>query len=242
MSFEKIAGIERLQTIDLEIDETVRALAELPSKRQELESDVLKARAAADVERGRLADQERSRRTVATAYEQRSDDLKKWEARLSQLKHQREFAARQREIEHAKKENLLAEEELKRLDVIGSEIKGRLRAFETALAENEAQLTAGTLALTTTEAELKSRSTTLASQRETVRATVDPELVKSYEAVRRRVKGKALVPASNGLCAGCRRKLPPQTMNFLHAGAIQPCPGCARLLYLPPPAIESAPA
>ncbi len=242
MSHEKLEGIERLQNLDLDIDENVRALAQLPGRRAELDADVSKARAAADQERGRLADQERARRNISGALDQRREDLKKWEARLSQLKHPREFAARQREIEHAKKENLLAEEELKKLDAEGAEIKARLRQLESDLAAKESLLSTETDAIAAQEAELKGKAAAFEAQREELKARCDAELFKSYEAVRRRVKGKALVTSSHGLCAACRRKLPPQTINFLHAGAIQPCPGCTRLLYLPPPAVEGAPA
>ena len=236
---QKLEAIERLQNLDLDIDANTQALAALPARRTELEADVVKARTAADQERGRLADQERARRTVSQGLEQRREDLKKWEARLSQLKHEREFAARQREIEHAKKENLLAEEELKKLDGAAAEIKARLRTFEADLAAREATLASGIAAIDAEKAAFEAKASAYATQREELRSRADEALVKTYEAVRRRVKGKALVPTSLGNCAGCRRKLPPQTVNLLHAGAIQPCPGCARLLYMPPPAIDT---
>ncbi len=236
---QKLEAIERLQDLDLEIDANTQALAALPARRAELEAEVVKARAAADQERGRLADQERGRRAVAQELDQRREDLKKWESRLSQLKHEREFAARQREIEHAKKKNLLDEEELKKLDAATAEIKARLRGFETELAAREAALESGTAALDAENATLDGKGGGYAAQREELRARADEALVKSYEAVRRRVKGKAIVPIALGNCSGCRRKLPPQTVNLLHAGAIQPCPGCARLLFIPPPAIDT---
>jgi predicted nucleic acid-binding Zn-ribbon protein len=236
---QKLEAIERLQNLDLEIDANAQALAGLPGRRAELEADVVKARNAADQERGRLADQERARRTVAQGLEQRREDLKKWEARLSLLKHEREFAARQREIEHAKKENLLAEEELKKLDAAAAEIKARLRTFEAELAAREAALASGAATLDADKAALEGKAAAYAAQREELRARADEALVKSYEAVRRKVKGKALVPLAMGNCAGCRRKLPAQLVNLLHAGAVLPCPGCARLVFIPPPAIDT---
>lgn len=238
MSREKLAGIERLQNLDLEIDEVARELAELPQRRASGVGEVDKARLSADQERGRLADNERARRTVSQGLEQRREDLKKWESRLSQLKHQREFAARQREIENARKENLLAEEDLKRIDAEGAEIKARLRAREAELAAKEASLAADLATIDARAAELQGKAGAHQGQRDELKAKVDAELLKAYEAARKRVKGKGVVPLSGSVCSACRRKLPPQLVNLLHAGAIQPCPGCARLVYLPPPAID----
>jgi predicted nucleic acid-binding Zn-ribbon protein len=45
------------------------------------------------------------------------------------------------------------------------------------------------------------------------------------------------VPVRGGACSGCQRRLPPQLALQIHGGAVEACPGCGRLLSVPPPAV-----
>ena len=234
MPRNKLSALERLQSLDAELEELTKTASRFPAQRAQLEADAATARDAADQERGRLADNERAQRSVAGQLEAEEDKVRKWEGRLPSLKHPREFAALQREVETAKRMNLEAEELRQRLEAEGVEIKASLRVKEAELARRQAALAAVAANTKAQEAELAEKIAGLTTSRDEVKAAVDPALLKSYDTISRRRPGSALVPAAGGCCSGCHRKLPPQTMNRLYAaGTVEICPSCLRLVYVP---------
>jgi predicted nucleic acid-binding Zn-ribbon protein len=233
MSTDTLAGLERLQQLDLESAQSLTALAELPTRRKTLIEAHATAQKAADQMRGRLADNERDQRATRQRLEEEREKVKKWESRLPQLKHPREFAALQREIEGAKKNNLQADEDLKRLDAEGAELKAQLRVREAEQASKEAELTSETAALDAEESRLTAAAAEFDGRRAELRAKVDPAMLKLYDTARRRAKGKLVVPMVRDNCTGCMRKLPASLANALFGGAIDVCPSCARILYNP---------
>lgn len=234
MSHEKLASLERLQDIDLEIEALTQEADLVPARLAELEAAAAQARQSADAQRGRLADNERARFHQENVLAEDKEKVKKWEQRLPQLKTPREFAALQREVENAKKANLAAEEELGRLRGEAEGIKATLREKEAEQAAREAALTRTMKDLSGGERELREKIETLAKRRAGAKAEVDVKLVASYETIRRRRPGKALVAVLNGSCSACHRKLSPQAANrLLVAGTLDTCPSCQRLVFTP---------
>ena len=236
MSREKLAALEKLQTIDLQIEALNKEASAGPARVGELEAQVAKARAAADAERGRLADNERARRNLENQLVEDKDKVKKWEARLPQLKHQREFAALEREIASLKKSTAFAEEELTRLKGEADPIKQTLQEKEAALAEAQARLNTEKGSTDSAAGAFQEQLATLQGERERERANVDPRLYASYENLRKKRGGKTLVPMAGNSCSGCNRRLPPQMVAKLYVpGTVEACPSCMRLLFAPPP-------
>lgn len=236
MSREKLAALEKLQNIDLQIEALNKEASAGPARIAELEAQVAKARSVADAERGRLADNERARRHLDNQIAEEKDKVKKWEARLPQLKHQREFAALEREINSLKKSTAAAEEELNRLKGEMDPLKRSLQEKEAALAEIQSKLTDEKSGVDAAAAGFQQQVETLKGERDRERGHVDAALANIYENVRKRRPGKVLIPMVNSACSACNRRLPPQLAAKLHvAGTVEPCPACLRLLFVPPP-------
>lgn len=232
MSRELLAPLEELQTIDLKIEELERQAAESPARIAELEGRANQARASADLERGRLAENERARRHQEHLLSEEKDKVKKWEARLPALKHPREFAALQREVEAAKKANANAEEELTRLREEAEGIKETLKAKEAERDSREAELEKELPVLKSAESELRGKVEALQADRNRFRGQVDRKLLATYDMLRRRRPGKALVETVKMCCTGCHRSMSPQLAYRLIAGAVEQCPSCQRLTYV----------
>lgn len=232
MSRDKLAPFEQLQALDLRIEDLSRQAAESPARIAELEGRANQARAAADLERGRLAENERARRQQEQVLGEEKEKVKKWESRLPALKHPREFAALQREVESAKKANAAAEEELTRLREEAATIRANLTLKETErdsrIAEVERQLPD----LRRAEAGHREQIAALEADRAKARQAADPKLLGTYDQVRRRRPGRVVVEAINGSCTGCHRRISPQIVNRLLAGAVEQCPACQRLIYI----------
>jgi predicted nucleic acid-binding Zn-ribbon protein len=236
LSREKLVALEKLQTIDLQIEALTKEASAGPSRVAELEAQVARARAAADAERGRLADNERARRHLDNQLAEEKDKVKKWEARLPQLKHQREFAALEREITSLKKSTAAAEEELNKLKGDADPIKRSLQEKEAALAEQQAMVAQEKAGVDSAAAGFQQQVDNLKGERDREKALVDAKLLAPYENARKRRGGKVLVPMVNSACSACNRRLPPQLAAKLHViGTVDVCPACMRLVFVPPP-------
>lgn len=243
MSRELLKPLEELQNIDLKIEELEARAAESPARLAELEGLVNQARAAADLERARLAENERGRRYQENLLREEREKVKKWEERLPQLKGPREFAALQREVEAAKRINNEAEEELNRLKSEAVGIKEALSAKETELKAREEELAKEAPSLQNAERRLRRQVKALDSEREQHRQEADARLLRIYDHIRRRRPGKALVETVDMCCTGCHRRMAPHFAYRLIAGAVDQCPSCQRLTYIndePPPEDKSA--
>jgi predicted nucleic acid-binding Zn-ribbon protein len=238
MSRERLESIERLQTVDLELDAVAAARAAGPGLKGDREAEVERLRAAADTARGAVADQERLRAQAARQFDEEREKVKAWETRLPALKHQREFAALSREIEAARRAHAAAEEQMKAADAVLPGLKQALAQRESALSEAQELLAAVAARLVGEESALIERHTELEGLRAEAVSRADAELVRKYELARKKGKGRALAQVRGGVCSGCQRRLPPQLALQLHAGAVESCPGCGRLLTVAPPSVS----
>ncbi|MBI5546966.1 MAG: hypothetical protein HY901_24040 [Deltaproteobacteria bacterium] len=228
---ERLKELEALQSVDLQILELQKAGEAYPKRLAELDAELGAARAAAEAERARLADNEKARRDKDAEITSEKDKTKKWEARLAEMRTTREYAALAREIDISKKAILNLEEENKALLETAIAIK-------TALADKEAELRRREDGSAAERAELSEKVGTLSGQvrelnekRAEVAKAADPELVSRYDVVRKK-RGSGVVAVVNGICKGCNMRLPPQLQNILRSGAtIEYCPSCLRLIY-----------
>ena len=65
--------------------------------------------------------------------------------------------------------------------------------------------------------------------RETLAATVEPRVLRQYEAASKRYAGRAIVPLKNRICLGCSGLLPTGASRDPHL--ILTCQSCGRILY-----------
>lgn len=228
---ERLKGLEALQKVDLQILELQKAGEAYPKRLAELDAELGSARAATEVERGRLLENEKLRREKEAEIASEKDKTKKWEARLVEMRTTREYAALAREIDISKKAIGNLEEELRGLVEASLGIKN-------ALGERDAELMRRAEGSAAERTELSEKIASLAGQirgldekRAEVAKAADPELLVRYDQVRKK-KGSGIVPVMNGICKGCNMRLPPQLQNILRSGAtIEACPSCLRLIY-----------
>lgn len=233
MSREKLEALERLQQVEIQIENLSKEADAIPARLSELESLVARARVAADLERGKVADAERARRQVENQLGDDKEKIKKWEQRLPQLKHPREFQALQREVDNLRRATTDAETQIGALKTSEESTKAALRTKESDVNAKEAGLAAEASSLRGKESELRAQVANLQGNRAELRAKVDPALLAQFDGVRKRRPGKALVPVANGTCTACNRRVAPQLLNKLHGGEVGPCGACQRLIYIP---------
>src|SRR5690242_16262581 len=90
LSREKLKALEELQKVDLKIRDLSAEAERHPARLRQIESEKTQARSALDTARGRLADNERARRQNEQLLQLEREKVRKWEARLNELKTPRE--------------------------------------------------------------------------------------------------------------------------------------------------------
>ncbi len=243
MSREKLRALEDLQKIDLQIRDLAAAAEQHPLRLKQIEGDRNAAKVALDALRGRLADNERARRQQTELLGLEKEKVRKWEARLNELKTPREYAALARELDIAKKTNQTAEQELQRLGGEYEDLKKGLAAAEVVLAEKEAVVQREGAEIQAQLTSLQEKMKSLEGGRAAAVKACEPSLVGKYERIRTRRGGVAVAAVVGGTCKGCQMNIPPQMANLLRTGAeIQTCPSCHRFIYAADAEQPAAPA
>ena len=232
MSREKLKALEALQQVDLKIRDLSAEAESHPARLRQIEAERNQAKAHLDQSRGRLADNERARRQNEQLLQLEKDKVRKWESRLNELKTPREYAALARELDIAKKTNLTADEEIKKLALEYGEIRRAVDAAEQALLEKEAVVEREGAEIKGVLAGVESQMNELEAERKRLLESCDRSLVSRYERIRKQRGGLAVVPVVAGTCKGCQRNIPPQMANnLLTASEILTCPNCHRFIY-----------
>jgi len=159
--------------------------------------------------------------------------------RMNRVRNSTELLALQREIDLSKEANAQVEEELLRVMEAIEALSAQLGEAQALLGQLEEQAEA---AVATRRAEAESLRQELEAERdhrESLAAGMDPSLRSKYEQLFERRGGAAVVLAQNGICTGCRMRIPPQLYNELQKYRdIRQCPNCHRILYWRPAPAE----
>jgi predicted nucleic acid-binding Zn-ribbon protein len=159
--------------------------------------------------------------------------------RMNRVRNSTELLALQREIDLSKEANAQVEEELLRVMETIEALSAQLGEAQALMGQLEEQAEA---AVATRRAEAESLRQELEAERdhrESLAAGMDPSLRSKYEQLFERRGGAAVVLAQNGICTGCRMRIPPQLYNELQKYRdIRQCPNCHRILYWRPTPAE----
>jgi predicted nucleic acid-binding Zn-ribbon protein len=228
---EKLKVLAELQKVDVEIAALQKAADIYPKQLAELDKELEAARSALEAERNRLLDVDRQKRTLEQNITDEKDKVKKWEARLSEQRSTREYAALAREIDIAKKANLTSTEEVAELAKQQAAVRDAVKGKEQELAARQDQIGGKISELKKQMQQSQDQTQSLHGKREHASQTVDRQLLQRYDQVRKK-RMPALVPVIAGTCQGCNMNVPPQLYNNLRTTlGTDLCPSCHRIIY-----------
>jgi uncharacterized protein len=233
---QHLQRLQELQVLDSRVAGLERKLEAIPGRIQAIRDGVQQAKTSVDQIRGKLDGARKDLRTKEKELEYQGAQRKKLEAKLYEVKTNKEYSAALAEIEGAKVEKDRLEEEILGLmelqERLGREVvegEARLRPLE---AEGRVQEAAAAEELRALEGDVE----VARSERESVAREIPRDLLSQYG---RLLKGRgglavALV-GSNGICSGCRVTLTPQRFNEVRQSSlILVCESCGRFLYYQP--------
>jgi len=236
MTDPNLQRLQELQVLDSRVAGLERKLEAIPIRIHGIRDGLQQAKAGVDAIRTKLDGARKDIRTKEKELEYQAAQRKKLEAKLYEVKTNKEYSAALAEIESAKVEKDRIEEEILGLmelqERLGREVvegDARLRPQE---AEARVQEAAAAEELRALEVDVEAAR----GERETVVRDVPRDLLAQYG---RLLKGRgglavALV-GSNGICSGCRVTLTPQRFNEVRQSSlILVCENCGRFLYYQP--------
>ncbi len=160
-----------------------------------------------------------------------SDKIKKWEARLKDIRNHREYLALSRETEGSRRANRDTEERILDLMTQRDDLDTTLNQMEDGLAEKEVDTDSEGVRVAERIQELEAKIISETSRRDKLTGTVKPQLLRKYDAIRKKRIGVGLIVVEAGSCQGCNMQLPPQLYNILQrANSLEQCPSCQRLM------------
>jgi predicted nucleic acid-binding Zn-ribbon protein len=225
--------LDHLQEIDLKIDgfkgEKDALLAELA----QLDGRVAEAEAAIAGKESELSLLEMEKTGLDESLAAETENITRSDARLKEIKTQKEYQAVSKEISTARKLKMELEDQA--LQKIGriEELKAEL----VGMGENIVSLQAN---ITAQKDEVQARIDRLeegiaqdvVAREEMVKGLSTP-IIRRYTLLREQRRGIAVVEAKGGSCLGCNMNLPPQLYNTLFRGEdLICCPHCQRMLVL----------
>jgi len=229
---EKMERLVALQTVDRKIQEMERAKEEIPQRLASLEQEFNKEEEKLKAERTGLEKLQKDRRQKEKDLEEEIDRVKKAEARVFEIKTNKEYQAVLKEIETAKKLNRQREEE-----ILG--ILERFEEMQTQLGKHEKILEARRKEYQREVAELKQKAASFEAemadevrQRQAQEKEIPQELLIKYRMLSEKRQGVAVARVINGVCQACNMNLRPQLyIELQKQDTLIVCPNCNRILF-----------
>ncbi|MBI3607449.1 MAG: hypothetical protein HY207_05750 [Nitrospirae bacterium] len=237
---EQLAILIQLQDVDSRSDVIAEKRRQFPLLVEAAAKPVEEAHAALAEVQGELDALNRDRRAKEQDLKEREERIDKLKTRSADLKTNKEYQTHLFEIELAQQEKGTVEERL-------LELMDRAEALQHTVREREAQIAARRSGYEAERARLQNEQNAmdaeaerLASESNTLADRLSPANHQSYEHLKATRKGVAVAALKNGTCQGCRLSLQPQLVADIRKNEkILACTYCHRILYSPPPALES---
>ncbi|MEK7363887.1 MAG: C4-type zinc ribbon domain-containing protein [candidate division NC10 bacterium] len=233
---QQLQVLINVQALDTKIAALESEQARLPGQIEAVQAAVAQARDGVQTLKGRLDQNKKDTRAKEKDLEDAQVKRQKSEARLYEVKTNKEYSAVLVEIEEIKQEKAKIEEEVlslmemqERVAVAIRDAEASLKTGESQGREEEAQIRQRLAAV---EAELQG----LKGERESLSRDLPKDLLADYEKLLRPRGGLAVarvLPVDGGsICGGCRMTLTPQCLQEVkQQSALLNCESCGRFLY-----------
>ncbi len=220
-----------VQRIDGKIDTLEKQRAAISEKLNGLKKKLETTKTSITQIETSTTDKERERRAIDGNLQLDVSKLKKWEARLNEIRNQREYLALSREIETQKKQNTEQQEKAALLATEIKELQAKLETHRDDLAEHEIDVDTEQQAVDVKLKEIDTQLNEHKKERSEFFSQIPAPLLKRYDTIRSK-RGAALAPCFSGRCSACNMSLAPQLYNTVIKGqTIEACPSCNRIIY-----------
>ncbi|MCL4534982.1 MAG: C4-type zinc ribbon domain-containing protein [Bacteroidetes bacterium] len=221
-----------LQTIDLEIEEKERRLAEVEASLGESEA-LLQARARLQEAQATVAQQETQLRDTDMELGNQADKTKQAEEKLygGTVRSPRELGSLEQDVRALRAQRSVLEDRELEMMVQLDDSRAALRDRQAEYAAAEATWRQEQARWEEERAALLDRLAVLRSQRERLAGGLPSASLTTYEDLRKTKRGRAVARVEQNICQGCRITLPSQEVQRARSSpSLVFCSSCGRIL------------
>jgi uncharacterized protein len=229
---QELRTLFEAQQVDSQIAHWERKMVTAPNRLEELDREVKAMREKITSENQIIDELEKERRKKEKDFDVEKEKVKKLESRLYEVKTNKEYQALLKEIETLKVTSDKTEEDIIILMDQVEELRKDSASGAILLSTREKEIDAEKKSLEKEIESIDKNIMELKTEREHLLSFVSADLRKTYETLRARRGGLAVVNVKEAVCMGCFMNIPPQffievTKNLrLHT-----CPSCNRIFY-----------
>lgn len=226
-----LLDLYEIQKIDLGLREQETRRDVIPLALNKLVATVtdLKRQTTSLSDQSSLAQKEA--KSLQALVEAEKDKIRKWEARLNDIRNQREYQALQRETEGSKRANRDNEEKISSLHTRKETLERDLASAQERLTQMESECQVEQEKVDTETAAITKQIKAEQARRDALVPSIPKALYRTYDSIRSRRMGVGLSLVSQGCCTSCNIRLPPQLYNILQrCETIEQCPSCRRVM------------
>ena len=229
---EQIDILVKLQKIEIESEDIKSKLSNVAKKIDSFDAKLKEFEQSIIDEKSLLNDLSKKYRSYDSDAQTSLALVKKSQEKLRAVKTNREYQSLLKEIEELNAKNSRAEDEmllcLDRIDETEKNIS--VKKDEYSRVKERVNSDKETIMWEVEHG--KERLAKLEAEWNSISSGVEPELLKRYMMVKRRVKGIAIASVAKSVCSGCNMNLPPQMYNELQrCDSLKFCPNCQRIIY-----------
>ena len=235
---EQLQRLAQLHQLDTEYYEISRRREDIEEQVESIRGAVASLEADLAKQQEALAETSKLRRTQEAELKAKEEQIGKAKSKLAGVRNTREYMAAEREVESARKDSAMVEEQI--ISLIEAEEKGRSAlpgrrpppAREDRLSQLKAETDAETAKVLSEAADLARRMGEIETGRREQLDGLDRQLIARYDMIRKRLRGAAMAEVTDGVCSSCHINLPPQLFNTLcRATSLEQCPNCNRIIF-----------
>jgi len=228
---EDLKVLVRLQQADSAMDVVSRTLSEYPAQIETLTDELKKAEEVLRLEKEQKAELEKEQRRYERELQAVNDELDKYNKRLFEVKTNREYQALLQEIGVQK--SRIEEFEGKILERMTAldDLAAVLKKYEVVYTEKKSETSRRIQVLETERATLEKDLRLMQEERKMIMVDVDSRMLRTYERVRGKNRGLAVVAVQKEACGGCFERLPPHCIQKIRRDEeIIFCENCGSIL------------
>ncbi len=229
---EQMAKLAVLQILDLKIQGMQREKGEIPLRLATLEKEFKKEEEKVHGLKAELEHLQKERRQKEKELEEEVDRVKKTEARVFEIKTNKEYQAVLKEMENVKKLNRQREEEILVILERFEEMQKAVKQTEKELEAKRKDYLQQTSELQQRAAQFDQKMAAEVREREERQKEIPPDILNKYQILLEKRQGVAVARVSNGVCKACNMNLRPQLyIELQKQDTLIICPNCSRILY-----------
>jgi predicted nucleic acid-binding Zn-ribbon protein len=229
----ELQSLIHLQEYDSRLGKLEAEASRLPKRIEALQASVAEARAAVDAIKVKVDTARKGLRLKEKDLEVVAAKRSKADARLWEVKTNKEYSAVLIEIEDIKQEKSRTEEEILVLMEMQERLATEIREAEARLKMREEQGRQDEASVRQQLAAVEAELAGVRGERATLAREVPPGILADYERILKARGGLAIVPVTNAVCGGCRVTIRPQAIQELRGAMLMRCESCGRYLYWP---------